>query len=88
MKSKSPSGFLITIPTSIMNTWHSRHTRGDERRIQESTNLSRPTISKALNHACATYETILKISNFYASKKTLLLDDIETEALKILNNQP
>lgn len=78
---------VMEIPVSVLQKWSERHSRGDERRIHESMKLSRPTISKALNHGLGTTETILKISRFYAKKKALFPHDIETAALKILNNE-
>lgn len=78
---------VIEIPVTVLQKWTERHTRGDERRIHESMDISRPTISKALNRGRGTLETILKISKFYAQKKSIFPGDIESTALKILNNE-
>ncbi len=87
METKENSAQWVNIPQIVRENWQARHSRGDEKRIQESTKLSRPTISKALNHGYASYETIVKICAFYSTKKVLTIQDIEDEALKILNGE-
>jgi hypothetical protein len=83
-KNSLPQTGIIQVPPKVMQKWKERQSRGDKLHIHNATKLSRPTITKAINKGLATIETILAISKFYSSKKPVLTQDIELEALKIL----
>lgn len=87
MKKSTNPKFKMTVPKSVYAQWKERKSRGDLINIHKATNISRPTINNALNHGIASPETILQISVYYSKKKSVKPQDIEAEALKLLNGQ-
>ena len=87
MKKPTNSKFLMAVPKTVFVQWKERKSRGDLVNIHNATNLSRPTINKALNHGLGSPDTILQISAYYSKKKSVKPQDVEAEALKLLNDQ-
>jgi len=87
MKQSTNPKFKMTVPKAVYAQWKERKSRGDLVNIHKTTKLSRPTINKALNHGIASPDTIIQISTYYSKKKSVKPQDIEAEALKLLNGQ-
>jgi len=78
----------MKIPQQILRVWNKKHSRGDVSRLIHFTQVSKPTIIKAIRHGQANEEMILKISRFYSEKKITVEQDIIREALKMLSDEP
>ena len=78
----------MKIPQQILKVWNKKHSRGDVSRLIHFTQVSKPTIIKAIRHGKANEEIILKISRYYSEKKTTGQQDIIREALKMLSHEP
>ena len=78
----------MKIPQQILRIWNKKHSRGDVSRLIHYTQVSKPTIIKAIRHGQANEEMILKISRYYSEKKTTVEQDIIREALKMLSDEP
>ena len=59
----------MKIPQQILRIWNKKHSRGDVSRLIHYTQVSKPTIIKAIRHGQANEDTILKISRYYSEKK-------------------
>ena len=78
----------MKIPQQILRIWNKKHSRGDVSRLIQFTQVSKPTIIKAIRHGQANEEMILKISRYYSEKKTTVEQDIIRQALKMLSDEP
>ena len=78
----------MKIPQQILKVWNKKHSRGDVSRLIHFTQVSKPTIIKAIRPGQANEEMILKISRYYSEKKTTVEQDIIREALKMLSDEP
>ena len=77
----------MKIPEKIFKIWSKKHSRGDVSRLVQFTNVSKPTIIKAIKHGEANEKNILKISEYYSEKKTTTQKEIELKALKLFQNE-
>ena len=77
----------MKIPQQILRIWNKKHSRGDVLRLIHFTQVSKPTIIKAIRHGQANEDTILKISRYYSEKKITGRQEIIKEALKMLSDE-
>ena len=77
----------MKIPQQILRIWNKKHSRGDVSRLIHFTQVSKPTIIKAIRHGQANEDTILKISRYYSEKKITGRQEIIKEALKMLSDE-
>jgi hypothetical protein len=75
----------MVVPAKIMKEWIRRRSRGDVANLTRFTNLSKPTIIKAVNHGTASEDIILNICRYYSQKITLTVKEIENQGLTLLN---
>lgn len=84
MKKNTNAAFLMDVPDRVLSLWKERMSRGDMMQIHTQTQISRPTINKAIKHGLASAETIIAISSYFSKKKNNSPEAVELEALKIL----
>lgn len=60
----------MRVPTSQFNKWRIKYQHGDVAKIAEQSNISRQTISRALNGGSCDQSTIDAIENYYSKKIT------------------
>ena len=72
----------MKISDNILAIWSKNHTRGDVSRLTDYTNVSKPTIIKAIKHGHGSEEIILKISQYYSEK----IREVEEKALKMFSH--
>lgn len=78
---------ISPVPAEIFKLWTEKKSRGDVTKLMEFTSLSKPIIIRALKHGYASPELILSISKYFSQKKSYSLQEIEHQALKILQGE-
>jgi hypothetical protein len=74
----------MKISPKLLRVWNEKRTRGDIPRLMAFTQVSKPTIIRAIKHGQGNEEIVLKISQFFSEKETE--KDIESKALNLLIN--
>lgn len=72
----------MKISEKILSIWSENHSYGDVSKLMDFTNVSKPTIIKAIKHGRASEEVILKISKYYSEK----IREVEVESLKMFSH--
>ncbi len=72
----------MKISEKILSVWAENHSYGDVSKLIDFTNVSKPTIIKAIKHGYGSEEVILKISKYYSEK----IREVEEKALKMFSH--
>lgn len=72
----------MKISDKILKTWSENHSHGDVLRLIDFTNLSKPTIIKAIKHGYGSERVILKISQYYSRR----IRKVEDKALNMFSH--